>query len=154
MEFWCENVDLGVFDIADFKFLGPKSKFERNGRNWFSSFQNQFPGPKIPNRNGMLGFEVPISHFPETQIFENRNFKFWQSRFLYFHQNLSQIFDFEGSIYQNFPRISLSTRNNYFSNFSSTYDGDSAWTWRGPVASCDLHLRRSRKKKISLNPFH
>ena len=29
-EFWSENVDLGVFDIAEFKFLGLEMRFERN----------------------------------------------------------------------------------------------------------------------------
>ena len=67
-EFRSENVDLGVFDIADFNFLGPKSKFERNWRKRFSNFQNQFPDPKTQNRNRISGFEVPISHFSETQI--------------------------------------------------------------------------------------
>ena len=30
LEFWSENVDLGVFDIAEFKFWGLESKFEKN----------------------------------------------------------------------------------------------------------------------------
>ena len=29
-EFSSENMDLGVFDIAEFKFWGPESKFDRN----------------------------------------------------------------------------------------------------------------------------
>ena len=39
IEFWSDNVDLGVFDVGDFKFLDPKSKFERNWRKrfWFRS---------------------------------------------------------------------------------------------------------------------
>ena len=91
LKFWSEKQDLGVVDIADFNFLGPKSKFERNWRKRFSNFQNQFPGPKIQNRNRISGFDVPISHFFETKFFKNRNFKFWQSRFLHFHQILTKI---------------------------------------------------------------
>ena len=122
-EFWSENVDLGVFDIADFEFDGLEMIFERNWRKRFSKFRNQistpktqnrisgfevlifrflglilnfypqnsksksnfkfwgadfwilevdfrFCIPKIKNRNRVSGFEVPISHFPETQFFK------------------------------------------------------------------------------------
>ena len=67
-KFGREKQDFGVFEDGDFKFLGPKSKFERNWRKRFSKFQNQFPKPKTQNRNRISGFEVPISHFSETQI--------------------------------------------------------------------------------------
>ena len=62
-EFSSENLDLGVFDVGDFKFLGPESKFERNWTNRFSNFQNQFSGQKIQNRIRISGFEMPIFEF-------------------------------------------------------------------------------------------
>ena len=128
------------FDSADFKFLGPKSKFERNGRKRFSNFRNQIHAPKFkieiefqvlrcqfcifrkPKffKNQNFGFGVPISHFPETQFFKNRNFKFWQSRFLHFHSILNQIFEFLGSICRIFLRISLNAPKFCSPNFSST----------------------------------
>ena len=54
-------VDLEVFDIAELKFWGPESKFERNERN-------QIFGREIQNRNRIWSFEVQISYFSETQI--------------------------------------------------------------------------------------
>ena len=39
-EFWSENVDFDVFVVGEFKFSGPKSKFERNWRKRFSNFRN------------------------------------------------------------------------------------------------------------------
>ena len=50
-------------DIAEFEFLDPKSKFERHWKKRFSNFENQFPGPKITNRNRIAGFEVQIFEF-------------------------------------------------------------------------------------------
>ena len=41
-EFWSENEDLGVFDIADFKFLGLDTRFVRNLRNRFWILENWF----------------------------------------------------------------------------------------------------------------
>ena len=113
--------------------MGFKSKFERNWRNQFGHFRNQISDPENQNLNLILGFEVPISYFSQNYpnslkiirieilvlasrflIFPKpnfRNFKFSQSRILYFHQILYRIFEILGSIYQNFPRISLNTRN-------------------------------------------
>ena len=115
-KFWSEKKDLEVFDIADFKFLGPKSKFERNWRKRFWNFRKQFPGQKFQIENEIqvlrsrffnfgddfeflcpkfkieIEFEVQIFHFPETQFWKNRNFKTWRSRFLHFHSILTQIF--------------------------------------------------------------
>ena len=48
---------LGVFEDGDFKFLDPKSKFERNWTKDFQIFKIN-PGPNIPNRNRISGFGV------------------------------------------------------------------------------------------------
>ena len=70
-EFWCQKVDFGVFEIADFKFDGLESKFERNWRKRFSNFRNRILGPKIENRNRISGFDVPILYFSGNFNFPN-----------------------------------------------------------------------------------
>ena len=123
-EFWSENVDLGVFDIADFKFLGLGTRFGRNWRNRFWIFENGFQDPKCQIRNRISDFEVPILYFSkfwcgDFMFFWNPNFEkieisnFGRVVFCIFIKLkiLTQNFDFEGSIIQFFARISLSTRN-------------------------------------------
>ena len=51
--------------MADFKFVGLESRFERNWRNRFS-IQKLIFESKIPNRNPISGFEVPILHLFEV----------------------------------------------------------------------------------------
>ena len=113
----------------------------------FSNFRNQIFGPEIQNRNRISSFEVPIFQFfgqilncypqnsksksnfnfwcqefsfSRNQILKNRNFKFWQRRFLHFHPISNQNFQILGSIYEIFSRISLNTRKFCSPNFSST----------------------------------
>ena len=74
-EFWSENEDLGVFDIADFKFLGLGTRFERNWRNWFWIFENGFQDPKCRIRNRISDCEVPISYFSGNRIFPKSKFQ-------------------------------------------------------------------------------
>ena len=38
LEFWRENVDFGVLDVGDFKFLGLGMRFERNKKKRFWIF--------------------------------------------------------------------------------------------------------------------
>ena len=85
--FWCENADFLVLGI-DFEFLSPNFKIE---------------------------IEIQVLMF-RFLIFSKPNFSkieinFWQNRFLHFDQNLTQNFDFDGSIYRFFSRISINTRN-------------------------------------------
>ena len=123
-EFWSEKEDLGVFDIAEFKFLGPKSKFERNWRKrfsifqifkiefwvrklkiviefqvlrcWFFNFGDWFwiPIPKIENRNRISGFDVPISQFPETKFSKNQKFQILTESVSAFSFHFDQNFQF------------------------------------------------------------
>ena len=85
---------------------------------------------KIPNRNPISGFEVPILYFfeavrcrfrifLETEFSPNPNSKFWQSRCLHFHPISTQNFAFCRVYIQNFPSH-LAKYPKYFSNFSST----------------------------------
>ena len=71
---------MGVFDIADFKFLGLEARFERNWRNRFWDFENGFHDAKskIWNRNHGFG----VWNFDFGWHFSNRNFwKFEISNF-------------------------------------------------------------------------
>ena len=52
--------DLMVFDDGDFRFLGLGMRFEKNGRNGFSTLPIQISSTKIQNRNPIPSFEMQI----------------------------------------------------------------------------------------------
>ena len=85
LEFWSKNEDLGVFDIADFKFLGLDTRFERNWRNRFWIFKIWFLNRK---------FQIAI----QFQVLRCRFcifLKLWGAGFVFFWK-------------PNFPKIEIS----------------------------------------------
>ena len=124
LEFWSEKEDVGVFGIADFKFLGLEARFERNWRKWFWNLENQISGPKIQNRNRIWGFEVPISNFLKP--------KFWifGIDFEFLSQKLQIKIEFQVFVsrFRNIPKTQFSQNWNFQilaesnSAFSSNFD--------------------------------
>ena len=74
---------------------------------------------QIECKSQNFGFGVPISRFPETHFFKNRNFKFWQSNSA-FSSNFDSNFQFFRVYIQNFPSHLAKYPNILFTKFFST----------------------------------
>ena len=121
-EFWRENKDLEVFSDADFKFLGPESKFERNWRKRFWNFRNQnFWSWYSKSKSNFRFWGADFVFFwnPNFSKIEFSNFAILAESVSVFSSNLGTSFSFFRVVLQIFFSH-LAKYPKYFPNFSST----------------------------------